>query len=319
MGRGAWMTLCVAVMWLGTSVGVAAERLVVYAVNYPLQYFAQRIAVDHVEVVLPVPPDVDPAFWQPDAAAIGDLQRADVILLNGAGYAKWVSRVSLPLRKLVDTSAGFSDRYIGTQGTVTHSHGREGNHSHTGTAFTTWLDFSQAVEQARAVRDALSRRMPKHSDTFASNFLVLERDLLDLDARLQAIVARDPAKPLIASHPVYQYLARRYSLNLKSVMWEPDAMPTETEWQALAKLREGHPATWMLWEGQPAVETSERLRRLGFLSTVFDPCGNRPGTGDFLSVMSNNLAAIARVFNKEIVDWDGPIPDTKPGSSLNAK
>ena len=114
MGRGAWMTLCVAVMWLGTSVGVAAERLVVYAVNYPLQYFAQRIAVDHVEVVLPVPPDVDPAFWQPDAAAIGDLQRADVILLNGAGYAKWVSRVSLPLRKLVDTSAGFSDRYIGT-------------------------------------------------------------------------------------------------------------------------------------------------------------------------------------------------------------
>jgi len=300
MDRRSWMTFFAAILWLGGSVGVAAERLVVYTVNYPLQYFAQRIAGDHAEVVLPLPPDVDPAFWQPDAATIGGFQRADVILLNGAGYAKWVSRVSLPRRKLVDTSTGFSDSYIDTQGSVTHSHGREGDHSHAGRAFTTWLDFSQAAEQARAVRDALSRIMPAQRDTFASNFLTLERDLLDLDARLKAIVARDPARPLIASHPVYQYLARRYSFNLKSLMWEPDAMPPETEWQVLAELREGHPATWMLWEGDPAPEIDERLQQLGVQSTVFDPRGNRPVAGDFLSVMFNNLANMERVFNQDI-------------------
>jgi zinc transport system substrate-binding protein len=278
------MTFFAAILWLGGSVGVAAERLVVYTVNYPLQ----------------LPPDVNPAFWQPDAATIGGFQRADVILLNGAGYAKWVSRVSLPRRKLVDTSTGFSDSYIDTEGSVTHSHGREGDHSHAGRAFTTWLDFSQAAEQARAVRDALSRIMPAQHDTFASNFRTLERDLLDLDARLKAIVARDPARPLIASHPVYQYLARRYSLNLKSLMWEPDAMPPETEWQVLAELREGHPATWMLWEGDPAPEIDERLQQLGVQSTVFDPRGNRPVAGDFLSVMFNNLANMERVFNQDI-------------------
>ena len=300
MDRRSWMTFFAAILWLGGSVGVAAERLVVYTVNYPLQYFAQRIAGDHAEVVLPLPPDVDPAFWQPDAATIGGFQRADVILLNGAGYAKWVSRVSLPRRKLVDTSTGFSDSYIDTEGSVTHSHGREGDHSHAGRAFTTWLDFSQAAEQARAVRDALSRIMPAQRDTFASNFLTLERDLLDLDARLKAIVARDAARPLIASHPVYQYLARRYSFNLKSLMWEPDAMPPETEWQVLAELREGHPATWMLWEGDPAPEIDERLQQLGVQSTVFDPRGNRPVAGDFLSVMFNNLANMERVFNQDI-------------------
>jgi zinc transport system substrate-binding protein len=294
------MTLLVAILWLSGSASIAAERLVVYTVNYPLQYFAQRIAGDHAEVVLPLPPDVDPVFWQPDAATIGGYQHADLILLNGAGYAKWVSRVSLPRRKLVDTSAGFSDSYINTEGPLTHSHGREGDHSHVGTAFTTWLDFSQAAEQARAVRDALSRIMPAQRDTFASNFLTLERDLLDLDARLKAIVARDPARPLIASHPVYQYLARRYSLNLKSLMWEPDAMPPATEWQVLAELREGHPATWMLWEGDPAPEIDERLQQLGVQSTVFDPRGNRPVAGDFLSVMFNNLANMERVFNQDI-------------------
>jgi zinc transport system substrate-binding protein len=299
MGRRSWLTVFAAIVSLGWSVSSAGERLVVYAVNYPLQYFAQRIAGDHAKVVFPAPPDVDPAFWKPDAAIISDFQRADVILLNGAGYAKWVSRVSLPRRKVVDTSAGFSERYIETEGSQTHSHGREGDHSHAGTAFTTWLDFRQAVEQARAVRDALSRRMPARSDSFATNFLDLERDLLDLDARLTAIVARDPERPLIASHPVYQYLARRYSLNLESLMWEPDVMAPETEWQALAELRERHPAGWMVWEGEPSAGNRERLQQLGVQSTVFEPCANRPQAGDFLSVMSNNVANLQRVFDQE--------------------
>ncbi|KPK50972.1 MAG: hypothetical protein AMJ63_13415, partial [Myxococcales bacterium SG8_38_1] len=95
MGLRSWLTVFVAIVSLGWSLSSAGERLVVYAVNYPLQYFAQRIAGEFAEVVMPVPPDMDPAFWQPDAAIIGDFQRADLILLNGAGYAKWVSRVSL--------------------------------------------------------------------------------------------------------------------------------------------------------------------------------------------------------------------------------
>ena len=41
------------------------DALLVYTVNYPLAYFAQRLAPEGVEVVFPVPPDVDPAFWKP--------------------------------------------------------------------------------------------------------------------------------------------------------------------------------------------------------------------------------------------------------------
>jgi len=293
------MAVIAATLCWTSLVGVAAERLVVYTVNYPLQYFAQRIAGDHAEVVFPAPSDVDPAFWQPDTATIGDFQRADVILLNGAGYAKWINRVSLPRRKLVDTSAGFHNLFIETQDGITHSHGRGGEHSHAGTAFTTWLDFKQAVEQAKAVRDALSRRMPDQADTFTANFHDLKRDLLDLDARLEELVARKPSKPLLASHPVYQYLARRYSLLLKSVLWEPDTLPTEAEWQALAETLKTHPATWMLWEDKPLPEIVQRLQQLGVQTTVYNPCGNRPETGDFLTVMSENVAGLERVFAQQ--------------------
>ena len=49
MGRRSWITVLAAILWLGWSVSSAGERLLVYAVNYPLQYFAQRIAGDHAD------------------------------------------------------------------------------------------------------------------------------------------------------------------------------------------------------------------------------------------------------------------------------
>ena len=285
-----------AVLLLTASIAYSQEKLSVYAVNYPLQYFAQRIAGEQAEVTLPVPAAIDPAFWQPDVAAIANFQQANIILLNGAGYAKWVNRVSLPRRKLVGTSAGFRDRYIHTEGDVTHSHGREGDHSHAGTAFTTWLDFTLAVEQARAVAGALSRQRPGSRDVFEHNLALLEKDLLDLDRRVQEIVATDPDKLLLASHPVYQYFKRRYGLNLQSVMWEPEAMPDTAQWSAVARLLMEHPVRWMVWEGKPAPESVTRLRRMDIDSLVFDPCGNRPGAGDFLSVMQQNIANLRQAY-----------------------
>jgi len=74
-------------------------------------------------------------------------------------------------------------------------------------------------------------------------------------------------------------------------------MPSESEWQALAELRDGHPATWMLWEAEPTPEIRARLQRFGVQSVVFDPCGNRPETGDFLSMMRDNLENTAQVFD----------------------
>ena len=74
----------------------------------------------------------------------------------------------------------------------------------------------------------------------------------------------------------------------------------DAEWQALTELREGHPAGWMFWEDEPSAENRQRLLQLGVQSVVFDPCANRPQTSDFMSVMSNNIANLKRVFVQEI-------------------
>jgi zinc transport system substrate-binding protein len=293
------LALIYAVVMLGSFLSLtaqAAERLTVYTVNYPLAYFAERIAGEHARVVLPAPPDVDPAFWMPDMKAIAEYQRADLILLNGAGYARWVRKVSLPRSRMVDTSAGFRDEYVGEESTVTHSHGPEGEHAHEDTAFTTWLDFELAANQAGAVADAMKRKRPALEGEFQKNYVSLEKDLMALDRDIREVVQGGAHLPLVASHPVYQYLRRRYGLYMKSVHWEPDELPGDGEWLELTRLLKKHPARWMLWEGEPMAETVKRLDSLGVGSIVFDPCGNVPAKGDFLSTMRRNVEGLKEAF-----------------------
>lgn len=124
-------------------------------------YFAERIGGDHVKVDFLAPADVDPAYWNPDLANISAYQKADLILINGAGYAKWVNKVSLPRSKMVNTSRQFKDQYITKKEVMTHSHGAEGKHAHESLAFTTWLDFTLAARQAEAIADVMGRKRPE--------------------------------------------------------------------------------------------------------------------------------------------------------------
>lgn len=270
-----------------------SSRLKVVTSNYPLAYFAERIAGTRAHVVMPAPAGEDPAFWKPGQRAIADMQKADLILLNGADYEKWLARVSLPRLRIADTSASFKQEYIVIKNALTHSHGPGGMHSHAGTAFTTWLDFDQAARQAEAVAQALVKKRPELKALFLGNLASLREDLQALDGKLKSLSAGKAGLPLLGSHPVYDYMARRYALNLKSVHWEPNEMPPAGEWQVLEKMRQSHPAQWMIWEGKPSAEIAARLKQMGVISLVFDPCANRPESGDFLSVMKDNLTNLA--------------------------
>lgn len=286
---------CVLLMLFSLVPPAVAGALSIYTVHYPLHYFAERIAGEYATVVFPAPAEVDPAFWMPDAETIVQYQQADLILLNGADYAKWIGKVSLPRSRMVDTSKDFEEPYLTAEDDTTHSHGREGEHSHAGIYFTTWLDFSQAANHAWAIKEALIAKSPAHKTDFQNNYRALEKDLLALDEKFQAIVSTAPDHPMLASHPVYQYLARRYGLDIKSVLWEPDAVPNERQWSELAQIQAEHQAAAMIWEDQPHQITLDRLRSMGIESVVFDPCANTCGSENFLTTMQRNIESLETI------------------------
>jgi len=204
------------------------------------------------------------------------------------------------MSKVVDTSASFKDRYIEIESAATHAHGPVGEHTHGGVAFTTWLDHSLAVRQAEAIRNGLTKMLPDRAKELSHNFEALKSDIDSLDAHLAELIKEHGATLLLASHPVYQYFARRYRLRIKSLHWESSEVPDDRQWAELDKLLEEHPAKWMIWETMPNPETEEKLRERRVRCVVFSPCGNVPRDGDYLQIMQRNIEMFKLVFRSQL-------------------
>ena len=224
------------------------------------------------------------------------MQKADLIILNGASYESWLANVSLSQAKLVDTAAALTARLIPLHEHTTHSHGLEGEHEHSGTAFTLWLDLTLAQAQVQALSNALANKWPLRRAEIEQSTIDLIGELESLDGQFKAVVGRAADRPVLFSHPVYQYLQNRYGMNGQSVHWEPNVLPDEAMWQELMELLKSHPAKWMIWEGQPLPEIVAKLAEMGIQSVIFDPCASKPEQRDFMSIMKQNLAELEKVY-----------------------
>jgi len=271
-----------------------SQKLKVAVVNYPLNYFTERIADNVVDVVYPVQGDIDPAYWEPEPQQVELYQNADLIILNGADYAKWIDKVSLPKTRIINSSLAIKVNYIKLQEGITHSHGPNGKHEHEGFAFTTWLNFKYAIIQAEAVKNALIKLLPDSKDKIENNFMSLKYDLEKLDKRMSEI-STNISKPIIASHPVYQYLAEGYNINIVSVRWEPTDMPDEIEWEKFNKVLKENPTNIMIWEDEPLPEVKQELLKRGIQVIVFNPGANRPANGNFLDLMKTNIVNLGEI------------------------
>ncbi len=277
---------------VAASSAVAQDRPVVATVNYPLAWMAERLGGGNVDVLFQVPADRDPSFWRPGLSDIAAIQQADVIALNGAGFASWTARTSLPRSRIVDTSAAFEDRLIRTE-SVTHSHGADGEHSHTGTASYTWLDFGQAAQQAAALAAAMERRIPDLRETIGASLLQLVSDLDALDTEARTTLAALQGTTILATHPRYQYFARAYGLDISSLEWEAGAVPTPDQWQSLQARMTETGGRVLIWEARPPEEAITKADQMGLRSVVFSPLAGLPASGDFLEIMRDQISALA--------------------------
>jgi len=271
-----------------------AEKPYIVAVNNPLYYFADRLVGDRVEVRLPVPDEIDPAQWQPSVDELLQLQGAELVLLNGAGYSPWVANVSLASGRVVTTAEAARPSWIELEGQMTHSHGPEGDHAHGGYAFTTWMDMSLAKIQAKAAASSISSRWPQWSDDVSAKLNSLLADIDDLDRGYRAFATIAVGRQLIYSHPVYQYFERAYGLEGHSLHWEPDIMPSDSQWR---KLSDGLGSRALFaWEGEPSIEITARMHALGLQFVVIDP-GARRSEADWLSLQRANLSRLQALGN----------------------
>lgn len=270
----------------------AQDRPRVVAVNYPLQYFAERLLDGAADVVFPVPEGVDPSFWRPSISEISMVQSADLILLNGAGFATWIDRVSLPRSRLVNTSAAIEDQFIVTE-SITHSHGDGGEHSHEGLAAYTWLDPTLALAQAEAVAAAITARGLAPEDEVEARLSALTSELKALDDGAQVALDAAEGVRMIATHPRYQYLSRRFDLSISSLEWDAGATPSDEDLADLEALATETGARVLIWEAAPSPDATEAVEALGLQSVVVDPLAGIALRAPFVEALADALTRLS--------------------------
>jgi len=264
---------------------------VVLTTFYPTAYFARRISGGLVPVDCPVPEGEDPIFWQPDRSVLERYRNAKLVVLNGAEFEKWALNASLPSSRLVNSAAPFKSELIKFDSGVTHSHGPAGEHSHQGVDGHTWLDPNRAITQAGEIAKGMTAAWPEHADAFAANLANLTQDLTELDAAFKEITPRLAGVKLLASHPAYNYLAKRYGWTITNLTLDPEEGVTGEAMEQIAEAIGNHEGkTILLWESEP----SEGGFTGNFVSVVFSPA-ELPGTGpdpispDYLQIMRANI------------------------------
>jgi len=78
----------------------ASDRMQVVATIYPLYYFSSEIGGDLAKVTMLIPDNSEPHSWEPTASDMIVVDRADVLVYNGAGFEPWLPN----LMDAVDTS-----------------------------------------------------------------------------------------------------------------------------------------------------------------------------------------------------------------------
>jgi len=264
---------------------------------YPTTYFAECISGGIIPVECPVPENEDPIYWRPSRTSILKYHGASLIILNGANFEKWVDSVNLPLSRVIESVKLSGDELIHYEGTAEHRHGPEGAHTHEGIDGHTWLDPLHAKTASNNILQSMCARWPKHRDEFIKNHNELVSGIDELHARMNDI----EMPPAFASHPAYNYLARRYGWNIWNLDLVPDEALSEEQIKMIGSYAKEKPIRLLLWESAPLAENIEELeKRLGIRSVVFSPCEmisqyDSEEESDYLSLMNQNIDRLVRV------------------------
>jgi zinc transport system substrate-binding protein len=198
------------------------SKLQVISSFYPLHEFSQKIGQEKVDVKLLIPTGVEPHDWEPTIKDVQQMQKSDLIIINGIGFENWVDKLNEIDYQgvIVDTSNGIIIKNMVGESTM-YEHVDESGDPHI------WLNPVFAKIQVQNIANAFSDSDPENRQYFKENAAnyINELDLLDSKIRNELSGCNHD---FIAFHNAFSYFANEYDLTQHTVLssYVPHAEPT---------------------------------------------------------------------------------------------
>ncbi|MEU2260533.1 metal ABC transporter substrate-binding protein [Streptomyces sp. NPDC019645] len=285
-------------------------KLDVVASFYPMQFLAEQIGGDHVEVTTLTRPGVEPHDLELKPRQATELRGADYILyLKGVQPAVDEAIAQSGVEHTVDAATLTTMESHGTE--VGHDHGHEGEEheggeheggehgAEGGTDPHVWLDPVKYAEVAKGVGDSMAKADPAHAADYRKNAGTLVGKLKSLDAKFAAGLKNGTTKTFITTHSAFGYLAERYGLEQHGIAGlDPESEPSPARIKELQTVAKQEKVSTIFFETLASDRTAKTLAEdTGLRTDVLDPLEgitDRSKGDDYLSVMESNLAALQK-------------------------
>ncbi|MEU4979413.1 zinc ABC transporter substrate-binding protein [Streptomyces sp. NPDC021969] len=282
------------------------DKFDVVASFYPMEYLAEQIGGDHVNVTTLTEPGQEPHDLELSAKQTAQMGEADAVL-----YLK-------SLQPAVDEAIAQSDvktkidaatlTKLEDHGDVEHDHGGEEHadehaeeeHSEGGEHALdphVWLDPVKYAEIAEGVAKSFEKADPDHADDYRKNAEALTKKLGGLDTAFKNGLAKTDTKVFFTNHAAFGYLAERYGLTQEAINGlDPESEPSPARIKELQQEAKADGVTTVFYETLVSDKTAKTLAKdAGLKTDVLDPLEGITGKSkgeDYVGVMEANLKAL---------------------------
>lgn len=291
----------------------SGDALQVQASFYPLQWVAERVGGEQVDVANLTPPGAEPHDLELSPKSTAALADADLVLyLSGfqpaiddaiatvdAEALDAADHVELDLTASDDghdhghdeEEAGHDEEEAG------HDEEEAGHDEEAGVDPHFWLDPTRLVDVVEAVADSFSELDPGSEELFRANAADAIADLEALDGEFEEGLAECESRDLVTSHQAFGYLAQRYELEQVGISGlSPEEEPSAADLAEVVEFVKDRNVRTIYFETLISPAVAETVAsETGARTAVLDPIeglSDASEGADYLEVMRANLASL---------------------------
>ncbi|MGY5151197.1 MAG: metal ABC transporter substrate-binding protein [Candidatus Nitrosopumilus sp. bin_6a] len=190
------------------------SKLKVISSFNPLHEFSQIVGQEKIDATLLVPVGVEPHDWEPTIKDVQQMQKSDLIVINGIGFESWVDDLTENDYQgtIVDTSKGI----------VIIKSVHDENDSHESGDPHIWLNPVYAKKQVENIALSFSNTDPENREFYMINAAKYSEELHELDLKIRNELSAC-SKDFIAFHDAFSYFADEYGLNQHTIVQTTDS------------------------------------------------------------------------------------------------
>lgn len=178
----------------------------------PQKFFIERIAGEHVEVNVLIPPGASPATYEPSLLQLRKLEESKLYMLIGyVGFElSWMDKIASvnPEMKIIDLSRGIELIHESEE-----EEERRHGHSHGGIDPHIWMSVVNAKIIAHNIFNELTLLFPGEEEAMEKRLVEFNKELDSMHHSISMRLKEAEERSFLIYHPALTYFARDYDLH----------------------------------------------------------------------------------------------------------